>query len=106
MLAFLSGCGRAFSGAGFCTGSARPGSVRYERRRACFWPLERHLPRVSVPLADDAPDVVLDLPAAFQRCWDEGPYPELLYYDREVPGQLTDAEQSWCKQRLSAAGFA
>jgi hypothetical protein len=64
------------------------------------WPLERHLPRISIPLADDDPDIVLDLPAAFRRCWDEGPYPELLGYDRPAPGELTAAEQSWCKQKL------
>lgn len=70
------------------------------------WPLARNLPRVAVPLADDDPDVVLDLPAAFRRCWDEGPYPELLHYDQAPPGELTEAEQQWCEQRLLGAGLA
>ncbi|MFV1965734.1 MAG: DUF4058 family protein [Pirellulaceae bacterium] len=70
------------------------------------WPLERRLPRVAVPLADDDQDVLLDLQAAFARCWDEGPYPELLHYDRPAPGELTAAEKDWCAQRLEHAGLA
>ena len=64
------------------------------------WALERRLPRVAIPLADDGRDVLLDLQAAFTRCWDEGPYPELLHYDRPAPGELTAAEKDWCSQRL------
>ena len=69
-------------------------------------PLERRLPRVAIPLADDDRDVPLDLQAAFTRCWDEGPYPELLHYDSPPPGELTDAESQWCRRRLEEAGFA
>ena len=68
-------------------------------------PLERRLPRVSIPLAEDDTDVLLDLQAAFTRCWDEGPYPELLNYNDPAPGELTEAEQEWCGQRLRAAGL-
>jgi len=75
------------------------------RQEVYAWPLERRLPRVAIPLAEDDPDVRLDLPAAFQRCWDEGPYPELLHYDGPPPGDSPTAEQDWCKQRLSDAGF-
>jgi hypothetical protein len=68
-------------------------------------PLERRLPRVSIPLAEDDTDVLLDLQAAFTRCWDEGPYPELLNYTDPAPGELTEAEQQWCDQRLREAGL-
>jgi hypothetical protein len=68
-------------------------------------PLERQLPRVAIPLGDDDRDVPLDLQAAFTRCWDEGPYPELLHYDGPAPGELTEAESQWCRQRLEKAGF-
>jgi len=60
-------------------------------------PLERRLPRIAVPLADDDRDVPLDLQAAFTRCWDEGPYPELLHYHAPAPGELTEAERQWCQ---------
>ena len=36
-------------------------------------PLPQRLPRVRIPLAEDDKDVVLDLQAAFTRCWDVGP---------------------------------
>ena len=48
--------------------------------------LTERLPRIAVPLAKDDADVVLDLQAAFTRCWDEGPYPELLRYEGPPPG--------------------
>lgn len=63
--------------------------------------LESRLPRVKVPLADDDDDVVLDLPAAFERCWNAGPYPMLLNYDEEPPGSMTPQQVSWCRQRIA-----
>ena len=66
-------------------------------------PLERRLPRVAIPLAEDDRDVPLDLQAAFTRCWDEGPYPELLHYDAPSPGELAEAERQWCQRLLREA---
>jgi hypothetical protein len=60
---------------------------------------------VAIPLAEDDNDAPLDLQAAFTRCWDEGPYPELLHYDGPAPGELTEAETLWCGQRLREAGM-
>jgi hypothetical protein len=68
-------------------------------------PLQRRLPRVAVPLGPDDKDVSLDLQATFTRCWDEGPYPELLPYEGPPPGRLTPAELTWCETTLQAAGF-
>jgi hypothetical protein len=68
-------------------------------------PLQKRLPRVGIPLAEDDRDVALDLQAVFTRCWDEGPYPELLRYDRTPPGRLTADESNWCEQVLQGAGF-
>ncbi len=68
-------------------------------------PLSRRLPRIGVPLAGDDPDVALDLQAAFTRCWDEGPYPELLRYDGPPPGTLTPDEVRWCEDVLRQAGL-
>lgn len=67
-------------------------------------PLRNRLPRVGLPLAEDDRDVSLDLQAVFTRCWEEGPYPELLHYDRPPPGRLTLEETSWCEQLLQQAG--
>jgi len=63
--------------------------------------LDQRLPRIKVPLANDDPDAVLDLQVAFTRTWEEGPYPELLYYDRPPPGMLTEEELSFVRERLS-----
>ncbi len=67
-------------------------------------PLSSRLPRVRIPLAADDQDVVLDLQAAFTRCWDVGPYPELLRYDGPPPGTLTPDEVRWCEDVLRQAG--
>ncbi len=67
--------------------------------------LQKHLPRIAIPLSPDDKDVVLDLQAVFMRCWDEGPYPELLHYDGPPLGALTPDEIAWCGERLRAAGF-
>jgi len=67
------------------------------------FPLEQRLPRIAIPLAHDDPDVVLDLQATFTRCWEAGPYPEVLRYDDTVPGELDSDQSAWCRHRLAEA---
>ena len=67
--------------------------------------LQRRLPRISIPLAADDTDVLLDLQAAFTRCWDEGPYPELLHYDAAPPGPVGQDEIAWSERILSDSGL-
>lgn len=71
------------------------------RNEVYAWPLARRFPRIAVPLDTDEPDVVLDLQAAFTRCWDEGPYPQLLRYDVPPPGEMSPEETEWCRQLLT-----
>ena len=54
------------------------------------------------PLADADPDVSLDLQAAFDRCWEEGPYEDTLNYEQNPPGALNSEEKRWVKARLKA----
>lgn len=68
-------------------------------------PLQRRLPRIRIPLAHDDKDVTLDLQAVFTRCWDEGPYPELLRYEGPPPGKLAAEEVAWCEKLLRDSGF-
>jgi len=68
-------------------------------------PLARRLPRVGIPLLEGDKDVVLDLQAAFARCWEEGPYPELLQYAGSPPGTLTADEAGWCETVLAGASY-
>ncbi|MBI2479656.1 MAG: DUF4058 family protein [Planctomycetia bacterium] len=67
--------------------------------------LQQRLPRIQVPLANGDPDIPLDLQAVFQRCWESGPYPELLQYDAPPPGELDADDLTWCRQQLVAAGI-
>jgi hypothetical protein len=68
-------------------------------------PLEKRLPRLAVPLTLEDQDVPLDLEAVFTRCWEEGPYPELLRYDGPPPGTMTVEEIAWCETQLAQAGI-
>jgi len=66
-------------------------------------PLAQRLPKVAIPLAYNDTDVTLELQAAMNRCWDEGPYPELLHYADGPPADLSESEQAWCKEQLRKA---
>jgi len=68
-------------------------------------PLQRRLSRIAIPLCQPDKDIILDLQVAFERCWDESPYPEWLHYDQAPPGELTQDELAWCDQLLRRAGF-
>jgi hypothetical protein len=60
--------------------------------------LRQRLPRISIPLAHGDADVGLDLQGVFTRCYQSGPYPELLQYEGPPPGTLLDSELVWCEQ--------
>jgi hypothetical protein len=68
--------------------------------------LRDRLPRVGVPLRAPDPDVVLDLPAAFAECYEEGAYAYRLDY-REPPPlpALRTADAEWLEGRLREAGL-
>jgi hypothetical protein len=68
-------------------------------------PLTRRLPRVAIPLAADDRDVTLDLQTVYTRCWNEGPYPELLHYTEPPPGPMSPDEILWCQQILTEAAL-
>jgi hypothetical protein len=62
--------------------------------------VRERLPRVGLPLAKGDVDVTLDLQAAFTRCWEEGPYPEVLAYSAAPPGRLAEDDVRWCLDLL------
>ena len=59
--------------------------------------MQQRLPRISLPLASDDKDILLDLQEVFTRCWNTGPYPELLHYKDAPPGDLTEEERHYCR---------
>ncbi len=61
-------------------------------------PLPRRLPRVGVPLLQPDDDVVLNLPAIFDVCYDNGGYADFVDYGRPPLVPLTDEEAAWMDQ--------
>lgn len=67
-------------------------------------PLRRRLPRCRIPLRSPDPDVVLDLPAVFTRCYEVGGYDLLIDYTQLPDTPLSEAETAWLIAWLEAKG--
>lgn len=67
--------------------------------------LRSQLPRIPVPLLPPDPDVVLDLQAALDACFDLVGYEQLLDYQAAPPAGLSDSDQVWAVEQLQQAGF-
>lgn len=63
--------------------------------------LRDRLPRVRIPLADEDPDVVLDVQAVLSRTYDAGSYREVIDYSRPSIPPLSQEDMEWAKGRLS-----
>jgi hypothetical protein len=74
------------------------------RQEVYAFPLQNRLPRVAIPLSEP-PDVVLDLSVPFTQSWDDGPFPEALFYGGPPPGKWPAEVLAWCEQRLREGGF-
>lgn len=80
---------------------------RFDRLRDFFvYPIivKQRLPRIAIPLLPGDQDVPLDLQAAFDRAYDDGPYGREIEYgkDRIVPRLKPDQAAwaaDWLKQR-------
>jgi hypothetical protein len=68
-------------------------------------PLQRRLPRIRVPLRPPDPDVVLDLPAVSDRCYDNGGYADLVDYRQPPPVELSAEEMAWAGEMLRGKGL-
>lgn len=79
-----------------------------EGRRYEVWPItvRQRLPRITVPLAGGDPDLVLDLQAVFNRCYDEGAYARRLDYRREPPLPLEGDDAAWATTLLRERGLS
>src|SRR5262249_14817916 len=71
------------------------------------WPilLRQRLPRVLVPLAGKDPDVVLNLQAVLDHCYDAGRYLDDLDYRRPPPVPLTRSGAKWANALLRERGL-
>lgn len=62
--------------------------------------LQKRLPRFKIPLAADDRDTVLDLQAAFSRCYDQGNFSASIDYTREPPPKLPEDDAHWLGEVL------
>jgi hypothetical protein len=67
--------------------------------------LRERLPTIPVRFNRDGARLPLDLQQVMDRCWDGGPYPELLHYESKPPGKLSPEDVAWCEQLLVEKGF-
>ncbi len=75
-------------------------STQPERYEIYTATLQKKLPRFRLPLAPDDRDTVLDLNAAFTRCYDQGNFAAKIDYQREPPTRVTDEHRKWLAELL------
>jgi hypothetical protein len=63
------------------------------------------LPRVAIPLRPEDGDVVLDLQAVFNRCYDSAPYARLIDYRLEPQVPLLPVDAAWADALLREKGL-
>ena len=67
--------------------------------------LREPLPCIPVPLAEQDPDVLLDLQVAANRVYQEGPYVRAIDYSGDPELPLKEADAAWADELLRAAGL-
>jgi hypothetical protein len=71
------------------------------------WPISvrQRLPKITVPLAGEDPDVVLDLQKVLDRCYDEGAYERRLDYRGLPYYPLETTDAAWADRLLKQQGL-
>jgi hypothetical protein len=64
--------------------------------------VRERLPRLGVPLADEGPEVILDLQGALEQVYVEGRYWRRVRYDQSCEPPLSADDQAWAKERVAA----
>ena len=62
--------------------------------------LQKRLPRFRLPLASDDRDTVVDLHAAFTRCYDQAGFASKIDYKQEPATPLEDDDRTWVHELL------
>ena len=62
--------------------------------------LQKRLPKFRLPLAADDRDTVLDLHAAFTRCYDQSNFAAKIDYQRDPPTSICDEDRQWLHDLL------
>ncbi|MCC6419382.1 MAG: DUF4058 family protein [Gemmataceae bacterium] len=80
-------------------------STQPERYEIYTATLQKRLPRFRLPLAADDRDTVLDLHAAFTRCYDQNNFGGKIDYQRDPPTSMTDDDRQWLHELLRQQKF-
>ncbi len=70
-----------------------------DRSRVEAYPLklQEPLPAFRIPLKAPDPDVVLNLQAVFEKCYENGGYEDLINYKNAPPVPLSSEEEEWMR---------
>src|SRR5260221_3224317 len=75
-------------------------STQPERYEIYTSTLQKRLPRFKLPLAVDDRDTVVDLQAAFARCYDQGGFATQIDYQKPAPALTDDGDCRWVHDLL------
>lgn len=75
-------------------------STQAERYEIYTATLQKRLPRFRLPLAADDRDTVLDLQAAFARCYDQAGFAATIDYHRQPAAVTNDDDRRWLDDLL------
>lgn len=67
--------------------------------------LQKRLPRFRLPLSSDDRDTVIDLQAAFTRCYDSVGYAAQIDYERDPTVPLEPEDRQWLDEILKQQNF-
>lgn len=99
--AYLAGAGRS---AQYVVIVSHAGERRGPTRqsRVYGFTVRDPLPRVELPLLPGDDPVALDLPLAFSRAYDSGPYAKVVDYAGEAEPPLSPDDAAWARARRAA----
>ena len=72
-----------------------------EPLRALSAYVRQRLPRLKIPLAEDDPDITLDLQAAFKQVYVDGRYWRRIRYNQKCKPRLSSVDQTWADERVA-----
>ncbi len=79
---------------------------RLERPECYAAPLQKPLPRISIPLRSGDQDVVLNLQDLVARTWDDGAYEKRIDYADDPVPMLSPADEAWMMELLATQGIS
>jgi hypothetical protein len=78
---------------------------RRERFEVYVRTIRQRLPRIAIPLHPPDPDVVLDLQAVLERCYEHGAYSDLIDYRLDPEVALPADDVAWVDDHLRQQGL-